>query len=463
MKFFKKLIAALTATSLVTVSGFSSVCMAAREKNFDLKEAYQKYERHRNYSLELLNSIDKSIGLAKSDDDGNYLKKGNLSDEERKIYDEIVKQVEKVKDSASKDTCDLSEDYKLAKAIFFWVRNNINYDTNSRDIPVEMGSLEYKLDLPAENSEKRKPQDALTVFNNREGVCEGNANLVQLMMKIAGLPCICVANNGQAFNAVWLGENSGGWALFDTTAETKKKKEQEWLFENATDESGKSIKEIYKNSIDNLILDEKFPAVYNGKNSNLEESNKSFINPFKGNHFVYIVYDNLTGMYKTSLKNHDGVDYILVPRALLVGIDSKSKADLSVVVDEEMLQYVPKCMLFGRIENIKNFDVFYKNFVKVDISGSHFNKTIKQDGLEFNLSADGKKSKLEIKPSDGGKNFDTVTVPNELIPFLPDIDEFKVDSNIKTVKYDFLWKEQAFKENVILPKDVKFEQIDLIK
>ena len=457
MKFFKKLIAALTATSLVTVSGFSSVCMAAREYNID--EYYRKFDLNCEYSLEMLKSIDKSIGLTKGGDDGNYFKEGNLSDEEKKIYDKIVNEVKKIKDSVDKDdSSNLSKDCKLAKAIFFWVRNNIKYDKESVSLPAEANTFEDKLGVKKTN-ENRKPQDALTVFKNGEGVCEGISKLAQLMMKISGLPCVCVGNHEHSFNAVWLGENPGGWALFDATAEPKEIQDQEDYFYKGKDEDGKDVKEKYNNSFDNMILDEKFPAVYKYESSTLEESNKLFISAdLFMTHLIYVVSDNLAGIYKNYLNDYNGVYYMLSPKILIVTTNNNS-----ISVDEKMLQYKPRCTLAGNIKNIENFDVFYKNFVRVDISQSQINKTIKQGDFEFNLSADGKKSKLEIKPSENGKNFDTVTIPNELIPFLSDIDEFKVDSNIKTVKYDFLWKEQAFKKNVILPKDVKFEQIDLIK
>lgn len=452
MKFFKKLIAALTATSLITVSGFSSVCMAARE--FD---CFAEYDRQSKliceYSLEMLKSIDKSVGLTKGGNDGNYFKKGNLSDEEKKIYDQIVAQVDKIKNSIGEDNSNLPEDYKLAKAIFLWIRNGIKYDENSVSLSAESGSLESKVGA-LKNNEKRKPQDALTVFSNREGLCEGIANLAQLMMKISGLSCICVGNHIHEFNAVWLGENSGGWALFDAVAnEQVKQSEQKDFNEN------EEVRLKYNNSLDNMILDEEFPAIYRYKSLNLDEINKCFINQIYGDHYIYVVLDHLTDVYKTSLNNYNGVNYMLSPKTLIVTTNNNS-----IVIDEKMLQYKLRCMLDGNIKNIENFDVFYKNFIKVDISRSHFNKTMKQDGFEFNLSADGKKSKLEIKLLDGNKNSDIVRIPNELIPFLANIDEFVINSDkIKTVKYDFLWKSDKLKDDVIITEGVKFEQNDLIK
>lgn len=449
MKLVKKLIAALTATTLIAVSGLSSVCMAAREFDY-LAEYYRQSECNCEYSLEMLKSVDKSVGLKSSEKDGNYFKKDNLSDEEKKIYDAIVAKVDEIKKSIGEDDSNLPEDYKLAKVIFFWVRNNIEYDEESISTSAEENTVEDKYGVLM-NSKNRKPQDALTVFKSQKGLCEGVANLVQLMMKIAGLSCICVGNHVHEFNAVWLGENPGDWALFDATVTASEKQ-----YEQKNFNENEEIRLKYNNSLDNMILDEKFPAAYRYKSSASEESNKCFINkPFLDN-YIYVVSDDLADFYKCGT-NQNGVSYMLSPKTLIVSANNDS-----IFVDKKMLQYKSRCMISGNIKNIENFDVFYRNFVRVDVSRSNIEQTLKKDGIEFNLSCDGNQSKLTIKSLEDGKNFDAVTIPNELIPFLPDIDEFKVDSNIKTVKYDFLWKEHAFKKNVILPKDVKFEQTDLI-
>ena len=56
-------------------------------------------------------------------------------------------------------------------------------------------------------------------------------------------------------------------------------------------------------------------------------------------------------------------------------------------------------------------------------------------------------------------NHDEVEIPDELVPFLADIDEFNVASSIKTVKYDLLRKKDSLKKDAV-PNGVRFEQIN---
>lgn len=453
LKFVRKLVAALTAITLVAISGLSSACMAAREFDY-IAEYNRQSQLNCEYSLDMLKSIDRSIGLTKGGEDGNYFKKGNLTDEEKKIYEEIVGETDKIKNTISQKDSDY--EVKLAKAVFLWIRKNIKYDEESVSLDAESNTIEGKFGVK-KNSENRKPQDALTVFSNQRGLCEGIVKLAQLMMKIAGLSCVGLGDHSHAFNAVWLGGETGGWALFDATAEEAKRQNEQDYFNE-----GDSVKSKYNHSIDNMILDLNFPAAYRYGSSPLKTSNESFITgPFGGRN-IYVVYDDSADFYKC-FTNYNGVCYALTPATLVVEIDNNShNNNNSIFVDEKMLKYKTRCMINGNIKCIKNFNVFYKNFVRVDVSRSHIEQTLKKDGVEFKLSCNGEQSNLIIKSLEDGKNFDAVTIPNELIPFLPDIDKFDVDSNIKTVKYDLLWKENTLKEGAI-PNGVKFEQVDFIK
>ncbi len=432
LKFVRKLVAALTATTLVAISGLSSVCMAARE--FDYISEYNRQSKLIcEYSLNMLKSIDKSTGFTKGGPDGNYFKKDKLSDEEKKIYDQIVNEANKIKQSIPQQDSDY--EIKLARSIFFWIRNNITYDKTS----VNLGHDQEGMQIFNSN---RKAQDALSVFKAREGVCAGVADLARVFMREAGLPCMMVCNYDHKFNAVWL-DSLGGWALFDATC-TEEMRIQE-LKASKNSKSGVSQ--------DVIAMDDNFTAVAEPEKYSLEENNKYFMSRWGANHHVYSVYDLTTGFTKFSLELN-GAAYIPLPKFIAIKSDNNS-----IIIDEDALSMNENCKIEGNVENIQNFDVFIKNFVKVDAARSHIRKMLQKDGVEFSLSCDGKQSKLSIKPLNGSVSCDTVTIPDELVPFLADIDKFDVDSNIKTVKYDLLRKGHALKEKAV-PNGVKFEQID---
>lgn len=164
-------------------------------------------------------------------------------------------------------------------------------------------------------------------------------------------------------------------------------------------------------------------------------------------HFVYDVGDAASGFDKQSLDFY-GVSYKPSPLVLTLKSDNNS-----IHINENMIQMNRYCKITRNATKIDNFDVFSKKFVKVNISESHVNETIKKDGFEFNLSSDGSKSRLKIKPLEGNVNYD-------LVPFLADIDVFDVDPDIKTVRYDLLKTKDSLKEGVVIPNGVRFEQIN---
>lgn len=439
----KKLVVVLIAVTLATFNGLSSMCMAVRDNREAINVFVDQVKTSQSFALTMLNSIDKSVGLKSSDHDGNYFKMDKLSGEEKKTYDEVVAQVREIKNSVNKDSSsDLKKDCKLAKAIFFWVRNNITYDKASAEGSVDENSFEGKLGIKSVYK-NRKPQDALTTFKNKTGVCVGFERLAQLMMKIAGLPCLFVGNHDHEFGAVWL-DSLNGWALFDATC-TEELKQQE---KQASEKAGVSPEVI--------ALDDNFTAVSDPGKHTLQEDNKYFIAQGLGDHFVYNIGDQMTGFFKMSL-DFDGVSYIPFPAMLMVNSNNKS-----ISVDDNWLSMNRKCKIEGNVENIQNFDVFAKKFVKVDASKSHLKKTLKKDGFEFNLFCDGDKSKLEIKPSDSSVSCEEVELPDELIPFLADIDIFDVAPNVKTVKYDLLRTVDNLKKDVTIPSNVDFRRIEKI-
>ena len=141
---------------------------------------------------------------------------------EKSCYDEIFQEVEKLNqtvknsqsDSKKEDSC-LSEKMRLANEIYRWVATNIRVDHESFE--------------SVNNDEQSyiKPQDEYFVFDQRLGFCEGYARLINLMMRMAKIPCLYVAsingpteNYGHAFNAVYLEDSRTdrkGWTLLDAT------------------------------------------------------------------------------------------------------------------------------------------------------------------------------------------------------------------------------------------------------
>ncbi len=152
------------------------------------------------------------------------------------IYNIVEKLIENVDDSTPKSgmTEDEIEDgiekgkisqyyklprnWRIANEIYRWVASNIEYDYESIE-------KDEKGDEPF-----RKPQDAVFVFaydKKGKGVCSGKANLVNLMMRMAGISSAIVVSidddNGDshAYNAVYLEDNKNanrnGWTLLDST------------------------------------------------------------------------------------------------------------------------------------------------------------------------------------------------------------------------------------------------------
>ncbi len=135
---------------------------------------------------------------------------------EKEIYHKINATVQKikkdVKDTKTSNYNNMPEDMRVAEAIYRWVATNIPYDYDS----LAKGKDQKK----GENASLRKPQDPFFVFNKKTGVCAGKANLINLMMKLAGIPSIYLVSDTHAFNAVYLKDKSNtrnGWVLLDAT------------------------------------------------------------------------------------------------------------------------------------------------------------------------------------------------------------------------------------------------------
>ena len=139
---------------------------------------------------------------------------------EKSCYDKIFQEVEKLKQISKNSQSDLKkedaylpEKMRLANEIYRWVATNIRADHESFE--------------SVKNDEQIyvKPQDEYFVYDQRLGFCEGYARLVNLMMRMADIPCIYVAsingpteNYSHAFNAVYIEDTCAdrkGWTLLD--------------------------------------------------------------------------------------------------------------------------------------------------------------------------------------------------------------------------------------------------------
>lgn len=190
---------------------FSKYVMSQLDKDTKFnRDAYLKicYEDLCNYNKTILRY-----------DDNHNLIKDDIC--ERKVYDDIKQTVDNLMPKDKQPS-----DLEKASLIYKWVSENISYDYDSMKLP------------------SMATQDAFCAFKYRKAVCAGYTCLVQIMMKIADIPCgyissIANANgNGQnkelnvnikdykgnkashAFNVVYLrgsDEQRTGWTLVDST------------------------------------------------------------------------------------------------------------------------------------------------------------------------------------------------------------------------------------------------------
>ena len=107
---------------------------------------------------------------------------------------------------------DLPANMQKADAIYRWVAENIHYDFESADCEKTLA--------------ERKPQDAYFVFAKQTGICVGYSKLLNLMMRMAGIPCMDVGGlkdspggAGHRFSAIYIEDEDGGrkgWTLLDS-------------------------------------------------------------------------------------------------------------------------------------------------------------------------------------------------------------------------------------------------------
>lgn len=174
---------------------------------------------------EVLNSENLNINrlyvINYKDDDGTVRSREVIVNE-KKAYENMKKIVDDIKNKVAKMSIEdkvMPDDMYIANEIYKWVATNIRYDNFSFD-NADVSNLSDTIRF-------RRPQNPYFVFDQKLGVCEGKANLLNLMMEIAGIPSAVVSTLkgsngfGHVYNAIYL-ETPGnadrtGWTLLDVT------------------------------------------------------------------------------------------------------------------------------------------------------------------------------------------------------------------------------------------------------
>lgn len=311
---------------------------------------------------------------------------------EKEIYKEIEKTVKelimKVASKAPYDNMDenetefksatkeQSENYKkskqmlIANEIYRWITKNIkiDFDSDTSD---------------PDNRQYRKGQDAISVFYHKMAVCQGYSRLINLMMKMAGIPSAYIESGFHAFNVVYLengNSNESGWALMDASWGAQ-------LEQGSFEEPGRDVTTY-------------FPAFYNTSGS-FKEANRSILrNDY--HHVMDIATStdlngDLEDEYWYNLKI-DGVNYVLFGEDGngLIGISGdRSNPIQNLVIPEEILNFNLPFKINSGIKSI----VLTGNEI-IDISGAldlesidatKSDKYVIEDGILYKKTASGKK------------------------------------------------------------------------
>ena len=142
-------------------------------------------------------------------------------------YSEIAKiQAATPEELAPKVTAGFTTDKDKAAALFYWITQNIAYDTKLYGQIAGRKKSKPKSYTPAEIEEIYE-QRVLNTLRRGKGVCEGYSRLYQRLARLSGLECELIAGNargnvmvpgslgiGHAWNAVKI---DGAWELLDCT------------------------------------------------------------------------------------------------------------------------------------------------------------------------------------------------------------------------------------------------------
>lgn len=252
-KLFLRIFSVIMTVSFFCIMGFSN-CFAISD--------YDRAMIFSEYVIDDLNNsklnLDESLKVDSSKfstcfkevrvyDEKKQLTKDNIVEQE--VYKDIKKTVDKLVSGI-----DENDNVKKASAIYEWIAKNIKYDHYSEKFS---------------KSEEIATQSAFCTFKYKKAICDGFSQLLQMMMRLAGIPCKYVLSISQknnntnqagnhAFNVIYLNDGQRtGWTLLDST----------WASCALHDEN--------KQGDDSEILNKFFPAL--DKNKSLKESNTSIM------------------------------------------------------------------------------------------------------------------------------------------------------------------------------------------
>lgn len=330
---------------------------------------------------------------------------------ENEVYNDIKKTVDSLISKIDK-----SNDLEKAAVIYKWVAENINYDHDSQLLP-EMAT-----------------QNAFCAFKYKKAVCAGYSCLLQMMMKIANIPCgyvSSIANSktnrpnkelnidiknyeqntvAHAFNVIYLKDGTNqrtGWTLIDST----------WASDKL--HQSNSIKDK------NKIFEEFFPAL--NKDKSFKNANEILINmkdhkikciKCNSNNLncsVDYVNDNI---WITSDESNLKLMYIpQVPFAIVdvdsdnsddgdIGEEIKSSKEYKIIMPEDLSKFKVPIFFYRNEEAFKYAkEVIVEGNIEIDFneSKSDILKEIK-DKLNFEKS-----NKYKFDEKDKNKVLDKVT------------------------------------------------------
>ncbi len=350
-KLFLRVFSVIMTVSLFCNIGFSN-CFAISD--------YDRAMMFSEYVIDNLNNskldLDESLKVDSSefstcftevrvyDDDKKQLIKDNIVEQE--VYKDIKETVDKLVSGIDKKS-----DTEKAAAIYGWVAKNIKYDYYSEKLS---------------KSEEMATQSAFCAFKYKKAICDGFSRLLQMMMRLAGIPCKYVLSilhknqktnevSNHAFNVIYLNDGERtGWTLLDST----------WASCALHDEN--------KKDDDGEILNKFFPAL--DKNKSLKESNMSIMS-MRSHKIKYIGDDYYTnqaeefGDDKILMSSYIGnlkLDYIPGPLTRDNGFCIKIPNELSKF-------NIPICFNYQEIRFDTALEVIVEGNVEID-----FNKCDKE-------------------------------------------------------------------------------------
>lgn len=328
---------------------------------------------------------------------------------ERDVYDDIKKTVYSLIYGI-----DESNEFEKASVIYKWVAENINYDHDS------------------EKFSEMATQNVFCTFKYKKAVCSGYACLLQMMMKLANIPCgyvssianlktssqnkelnVDIKNNGEnkashAFNVIYLKDgtdNRTGWTLIDST----------WA----------SNKLHYPNSqIDkNKIFEEFFPAL--NKNKSFKSANDILMN-MKDHQIKCVKCDSNNLEYSVCYGDDkicmtsDGLNFKLMyvpagPKISDIESDSESeneddvgalKSKYTIAISNELSKFKVPVFFYDNLQAFKYATkVIVEGDVEIDFKES---KKAILDEIKDILSFE-KSNKYKFDEKDSNKVLDKVT------------------------------------------------------